>query len=356
MRCVCLRISTPEADLRYRDQWAATDRLPAEGGAECAPAAAPGGTLSHTLNSLDLFAGIGGFALGFERAGIRTSAFCEINPYPQRVLAHRFPGVPIYPDVRELSAVRLRQDGVPLPDLICGGFPCQDISLAGRGAGLSGERSGLWWEFHRLINECRPAWVVAENSPALRSRGVDAVLRSLAEIGYDALWNCIPASALGARHRRDRIWLVAHTIRVGRERAEPAGPTPTLRRRPSDPCSAGRDAPVAHAARHGRPQGCSLRDGEVLPASGGGTCYALGGGAGLAHPHGSRLEILQSCLAAELASPERAHGWATEPDVGRVAYGVPSRVDRITALGNAVVPLIPEIIGRAIVKADAACA
>lgn len=162
------------------------------------------------LKVLDLFAGIGGFSLGLERTGhFETVAFCEIDPKARKVLHKHWPHVPIFEDVKELTGEQLRTNGITV-DVITGGFPCQDISTAGRGAGLSGERSGLWFEYHRIIKETSPAWVIIENVSALRSRGLDEVLRSLAEIGFDAEWHCIPASAVGAPHQRDRIWIVAH--------------------------------------------------------------------------------------------------------------------------------------------------
>jgi len=161
------------------------------------------------VNVLDLFSGIGGFSLGLERAGMRTVAFCEIDPFCRRVLAKHWPTVTCYGNVRTLTAARLRADGI-VADVICGGFPCQDISSAGKGVGIEGERSGLWKEYARIIGELRPHYVIVENVAALLSRGLDVVLRDLASIRYDAEWNCIPASAAGAPHRRDRLWLVAY--------------------------------------------------------------------------------------------------------------------------------------------------
>ncbi len=162
------------------------------------------------LRVLDLFSGIGGFSLGLERAGgFETVAFCEIEPFCRRVLAKHWPGVKQYDDVRNLTADTLWSDGIAV-DVICGGFPCQDISLAGKGAGLAGERSGLWAEYARLIRELRPKFVIVENVAALLSRGLADVLRDLAALGYDAEWHCIPASAIGAPHRRDRLWIVAY--------------------------------------------------------------------------------------------------------------------------------------------------
>jgi len=165
------------------------------------------------MNVLDLFSGIGGFSLGLERAGMKTIAFCEIDKKAQLVLKKHWPEVPIFEDVSKLK----KEDIDEQVDVICGGFPCQDISLAGRGEGLEGKRSGLWFEFHRLIKEIRPRYAIIENVSALRNRGLDEVLRGLYEIGYDAEWHCIPASAVGAPHQRDRIWIIAH---IGSARGE----------------------------------------------------------------------------------------------------------------------------------------
>jgi DNA (cytosine-5)-methyltransferase 1 len=167
------------------------------------------------LRVLDLFSGIGGFSLGLERTGgFETVAFCEIEPFPRKVLAKHWPEVPIYDDVRTLTAQRLAADGIAV-DVICGGFPCQDISTAGKGAGLAGERSGLWSEIARLVGELRPSYVIVENVSALLGRGLGTVLGDLAALGYDAEWHCIPASHVCAPHRRDRIWIVAYPRHAG---------------------------------------------------------------------------------------------------------------------------------------------
>ena len=270
------------------------------------------------MNALDLFSGIGGFALGFERAGINTLAFCEVEPYCRAVLAKRWPGKPIHGDVRELHIAR------GFADLISGGFPCQDISFAGDGAGLAGSRSGLWSEYLRLIEEGRPRWAVIENVSALRSRGLDQVLRQLTAIGYDAEWYCIPASAVGAPHQRDRIWIVAYP-----------GPNPDeprlegwLRgelRKCSDELSARAvgayvpDADVAGQQQHAKLDGRSISAEQGEPG----------------HDADRR-----SCAA----------WWSSESGIQRVADGIPGRVGRLRAIGNSVVPQIPEIIGRAILK------
>ena len=152
-----------------------------------------------------LFAGIGGFDLGLERAGMRVRWQVEIDPYCQRVLAKHWPDVTRYGDIRTVD-----WSTVEPVDLLCGGFPCQDISLAGKGAGLTGERSGLWFEYAKAIAALRPRYVLIENVSALRSRGLDQVLGALASFGYDAEWHCIPACAVGCPQTRDRVWVVAY--------------------------------------------------------------------------------------------------------------------------------------------------
>jgi DNA (cytosine-5)-methyltransferase 1 len=342
------------------------------------------------LRLLDLFSGIGGFSLGLERSGnFETAAFCEIEPYCRAVLKKHWPNVTVYEDVKELSKERLAADGLAI-NAICGGFPCQDISTAGRGAGLAGERSGLWFEFHRLIKEIKPQVAIIENVSALRSRGLDEVLRSLAEIGYDAEWHCIPASAVGAHHQRDRIWIMAYPNSAqcqgdglssgihpkyfgawyGNLEASSLADTNNQLWRSQSPISSGertgsRDqlgwssSAVANATElhsNGR-----NTDSEVGVTS---TCESgnSSGTNNLADP--TSLGPQGQGMYGRPINPEtdqdrkanwsinRGKGtsrvWDTEPDVGRVAHGVPNRVDRLRALGNAVVPQIPEMIGREI--------
>lgn len=155
-----------------------------------------------------LFSGIGGIELGLEQAGMEIAWHCEIDPFRRAVLKTHWPHVPCYEDVRLLSQP-------PHVDVLCGGFPCQDISEAGRRAGIEGERSGLWSEFARIIGEVHPSWVVIENVTALRRRGLDVVLRDLASLGYDAGWDRLPAAVVGAPHRRERLWIVAYDPATG---------------------------------------------------------------------------------------------------------------------------------------------
>ncbi|MDX1222719.1 DNA (cytosine-5-)-methyltransferase [Sinorhizobium medicae] len=242
---------------------------------------------------LDLFSGIGGFSLGLERTGgFETVAFCEINEFCRRVLAHHWPKVRRYEDVRTLSADVLRREGIR-PNAICGGFPCQDISTGGQGEGIHGSRSGLFFDIIRLARELRPELIILENVAALLSRGMDVVLGALASIGYDAEWHCVPATALGYPHERDRIWIVAYpaALRRGEGCGSPEGWGRFLRPR-----------------LHGRPSAWAqaANDDEV------------------------RSQFL------------------------RLVDGLPNHVDQLAAYGNAVVPEVPEMIGRAVLEARAA--
>ena len=284
------------------------------------------------MNVLDLFSGIGGFSLGLERAGMKTIAFCEVDKKCQEVLRKHWKDVPIFDDVTTLKGTDI--DGTV--DVICGGFPCQDISLAGKGAGLEGERSGLWWEFHRLIKEIKPKYAIIENVSALRNRGLDQVLRSLNEIGYDAEWHCITAASIGAPHRRDRIWIVAYP----RDSSRWDGISGSI----------GRDGE--------RELEESIRSSETTETSGSSETSQTMADSSSIGSQGS-WEFEQPKRSAQIINRETIESlngsfsriWATEPDVGRVAHGIPNRVDRLKQLGNAVVPQIPELIGRAICQA-----
>jgi DNA (cytosine-5)-methyltransferase 1 len=301
---------------------------------------------------LDLFSGIGGFSLGLERTGgFKTVAFCEIEPFPRKVLAKHWPEVPIYDDVRTLTAKRLAADGITV-DAICGGFPCQDISTAGKGAGLAGERSGLWSEYARIVGELRPRYVIVENVAALLGRGMGRVLGDLAALGYDAEWHCIPASAVGAPHRRDRLWIVANA-RSGRcgtagewqvelaGRAETVGTSETLA--------------YANSLRKLQPEGREQKQRRRSGDSGTHVADPVRHNVEGLQPGGFDAKIGRGSIQRQARPCGDGIGWwATEPALGRVAHGVPDRAHRLKALGNAVVPQIPELIGRAILAADSA--
>lgn len=330
-----------------------------------------------TLTIGSLFAGIGGLEFGLERAGLGPVLWqVECDDYANRVLEQHWPDATRYRDVREVGAHNL----APV-DLICGGFPCQDISNAGKRAGLAGERSGLWFEFARIVRELRPRYILVENVAALLGRGIGTVLGDLAACGYDAEWDCIPATAVGAPHRRDRLFIVAYAggqgwpRRVGRRKQQPPGGegARTLadadgerlaRRAESD---LHEEAGIA-APRRDHPGGCGFDvadaqgdgrvEGRTEPARlGGGSDAAECGGevADTASPRLEERSIFSGNAREELATAlrdgRRGTGkWATEPYVGRVAHGVPARVDRLRCLGNAVVPQVAEFIGRRIVK------
>jgi DNA (cytosine-5)-methyltransferase 1 len=357
------------------------------------------------MRLLDLFSGIGGFSLGLERAGFRTVAFCEIEPYPRAVLAKHWPGVPIYEDVRTLSADTLRRDGVWPIDVIAGGFPCQDLSYAGKRAGIEGERSGLWSEFARLIGEVRPRFAIMENVPGLLSAGHGRVLGDLAALGYDAVWDCVPASAVGAPHRRDRVWIVAYAPserrgEAGRDR--PDEPAPWTSGRSEDVADAGstRSAPRIPAQRHGqegqpevahdnRDRRGAAQGGDVCdPSSAGlsdGTSRQQESFASIeerlsgrdrsnvsytTRPKRARQRAVtggqQSGLADSVRrQPEPRLGgmadglpdwldsslWLEEPEgVPRVATGIENRASRLKALGNSIVPQVAFLIGQAVME------
>jgi DNA (cytosine-5)-methyltransferase 1 len=289
------------------------------------------------LKLLDLFSGIGGFSLGLERTGgFETVAFCEIDKFCQKVLRKHWPNVRQYTDIKTLTAAQLKADGITV-DAICGGFPCQDISTAGGGAGMGeGTRSGLWSEYARLIGELRPRYVIVENVSALLGRGLNRVLGDLAQIGYDAEWHCIPASAVGAPHRRDRVWIVAHSVCGGggercvcikRENGCDIGEWSSTQLEQSSEAS----TPVAHA---------DIAELQIINE--------------IRDSRQTASRIIEGGELERAYSESGAKQWRVEPNVGRVAHGVSARVDRLKSLGNAVVPQIPELIGRAILSAEAA--
>jgi len=240
-----------------------------------------------------LFSGVGGLELGLERAGLgRVVWQVEKDEFCRRVLAMHWPEAERFDDVCQVGAAEL-----PTVDLICGGFPCQDVSAAGKGAGLAGSRSGLWREFARIVAELRPRWVVIENVTSGASRWLDEVVRDLEELGYETLPLPVSAWDVGAPHLRRRLFAVAHANGVAvREQL-------------------GRQGPGSEAAE-------PLVD-------------------GVGEPLANTLSRRQASVPAE--NPDGP--WLIEPDVGRVAARVPARVDRLRALGNSVVPQCAEVVG-----------
>ena len=280
------------------------------------------------LTFISLFAGIGGLDLGLERAGLRCVAQVEIDAYCQKVLAKHWPDVPRFRDVRAVGVHNL-----PVADCLVGGFPCQDISNAGKRVGIEGERSGLWGEYARLIGELRPCYVVVENVAALLGRGMGVVLGDLAARGYDADWQCLPAAAVGAPHIRDRVFLIGY-----RAPATNQG-TAGERRLLADPTGGRQWADQNDSHRSAQ------YDQRADPKR---------GGAVVADPQRHGLQgIFPTGTAARATLRGSSTWWAIEPGVGRVAHGVPARVDRLKGLGNAVVPQVAEYIWRCLVAFDA---
>ena len=246
------------------------------------------------MKFISLFAGIGGLDLGLERAGMECVAQVEINEFALKVLQKHWANVPKFKDVRDVG-----KHNLPPADLICGGFPCQDVSLAGKQKGLEGKRSTLWSEFHRIVCEVRPRWVIIENVPGLftsnSGRFFTKILRDLSTSGYHAEWRTLSAFGVGANHIRERVFIVSYSESV--------------------------KSRLTHQ-QQGR---------ENLGAGSGKVSWNTG-------------------LQREVSKSE---WWSVEPAVGRVAHGIPDRLDRLTALGNAVVPQVAEFVGVQVMKAEA---
>ena len=281
---------------------------------------------NEQLNELALFAGAGGGILGGHLLGWRCVCAVEWEPYPASVLMARqnegiLPPFPIWDDVQTF-------DGRPwrgLVDVVSGGFPCQDISNAGSGAGIEGERSGMWKHMERIIGEVRPRYVFVENSPVLTSRGLGVVLGDLAALGYDAEWGVLGAVHAGAPHNRDRIWILAHSIRN-----------------------------VAHSNLRGRLHGQT----QEQPAKEGihAQCEPITSCEDVAYANRERCEEQRSDKPISQDEQRQAPGftvecrgdkegrqlgsgwWDSEPGVGRVVDGLAARVDRLKAIGNGQVP------------------
>ena len=321
------------------------------------------------MKVLDLFSGIGGFALGLEAAGFETAAFCEIDPYAQKVLKKNWPGVPIYDDVRRITADRLVSDGVGV-DVITGGFPCQDISVAGNQKGIDAERSGLWSECSRLLGDIRPRYAIFENvTNLLTGDGGDwfkRVLWDISKVGYDAEWHCIPASAVGAYHHRDRVWIVAYPRECERQSgAEKQGVLRTLQENGAiDDNFGGRGKTYPKLSANTNSGGVRQKqepraecEGATLPELNGeaqpladSSSEGLQGGQEARNNGKDRQEPRNQLITG--LSGVQGGVWEAEPNVGRVANGVPARSHRLRCLGNAVVPQIPELIGRQIMEAE----
>lgn len=280
------------------------------------------------MNELALFAGGGGGILGGKLLGWRTVCAVEIDPYCRELLLARqrdrvLARFPIWDDVRTF-------DGKPwrgLVDVISGGFPCQDISAAGKRAGIDGPRSGLWREFARIIGEVRPRFAFVENSPRLRSNGLHAVLGDLASMGYDARWGVLGARHLGAPHIRDRIWILAYTY-DDRQR------TSAVDGKVANPRATTTDAADAASQRRTQPQ----HNGQTIAAPNGADNQSVPADANSAavweQPGRGRRPN-----RTKAQEPRRPHWWSLDHIQG-VDDGVAHRMDRVRATGNGQVPSV----------------
>ena len=264
------------------------------------------------MRMLDLFTGIGGFSLAASWVWgeeLDLAGFCEQDVYCGKVLKKNFPDVPIYPDIKEL-----RGEWFQDIDLITGGFPCQDISVAGKGAGIDGDRSGLWSELCRIISEVRPRYALIENVPMLIHRGLERVLLDLTEIGYDAEWQVIGADDVGARHKRKRIWIVAY--------------------------------PGHLRGRHDESRDVGLRSGKQAETSIGNASQFEAAGPGEEPKTMAYTQHAGRHDTGTVPHTDERIGdiWTVEPSMGRVANGIPKRVDRLRGLGNAIVPQVAALI------------
>jgi DNA (cytosine-5)-methyltransferase 1 len=288
------------------------------------------------MKVLDLFSGIGGFSLGLEAAGFETAAFCEYDQEAQKVLRKNWPNVPIFSDVRTLTKQELQDNGIQNIGLICGGYPCQPFSVAGERRGAEDDRH-LWPEMFRLVKELRPTWVIGENVAGHINMGLDEVLADLETEGYTARTFVIPAVAVDAHHRRDRVWTIAHSNSNG----ESDGPKHEQRMV---------ENAKNHRLKHSSKQAENIRASEGAVKR---TGFLADSERQRRQGQGALGDAIDSEAQGQRQAAQPFDGgqrpvWRTEPDVGRVANGVPRRSHRLKQLGNAVVPQVVEQIAKSI--------
>ena len=282
------------------------------------------------LQHLDLFSGIGGFSLGLEATGgFETKAFCDIEKYPRQVLQKHWPHVKQYEDIKELNYERLKADGIDSIDIITGGYPCQPFSIAGRQKGEQDSRH-LWPEYFRLVKELRPTWVIGENVSGHIKLGLDTVIEDLESEDYAVRPFSISASSIGANHQRERIWILAHSRRSQWPRAEQRGENENETRKENanqfERSSSTSEVDVANTNDERLQRQWQSRN-QFTP------------------------RFNPSRESSEEGQGTMGQGWwSVEPNVGRVAYGIPKRVDRLKSLGNSLVPQIPYYIGKTILE------
>ena len=332
------------------------------------------------LRHLDLFSGIGGFSLGLEATGgFETVAFCDIEKYCLEILEKRYPGVPRYTNIKELNYETIKTDGVFPIDIITGGYPCQPFSVAGRKKGEKDPRH-LWPEMFRLVQELQPSWVIGENVSGHIKLGLDTVLKNLESEGYAARTFSISASSIGANHQRERVWIVANSKQdnyfeqVRRRNEEESGIQKKYREEHGQSRqSSGTSEVWKKSNRHENVEDTRQLGGGLEPS---GNKESIGRGsyektewstnADQTSGSSQRGEVMANTSSKRTSRGETRREdaenvgqsskrpwdgwWDIEPDVGRVAHGVPKRVDRLKSLGNSLVPSIPYYIGLSILQ------
>jgi DNA (cytosine-5)-methyltransferase 1 len=300
------------------------------------------------MKVLDLFSGIGGFSLGLEQAGMTTVAFCEKDKFCRQVLAKHWPDLTIHEDVRDLDG----KEYANAIDVVCGGFPCQPFSIAGKRAGKDDDRH-LWPEMLRVIKESNPTWVIGENVSGFIRMALDDVCLDLESAGYEVQPFVLPACAVDAHHRRDRVWILARSL------ADTHGSW-ELQQKRREQKERGWTCYSREIVAYTHPRLCHESLEEVRSRRD----AASSRGQDVAYAIDERLQRREGSGDFERERPNaieqstrrsdasRGQDWPTEPDVGRVAYGIPNRVDRIKSLGNAVVPPLVAQIGRLIMTKE----
>ena len=289
------------------------------------------------LRHLDLFSGLGGFSLGLEATGgFETVAFCDIEKFSRKVLKKHWPNVKQYKDIKELTYEQIKEDTLAPIDIITGGYPCQPFSVAGSQRGEKDTRH-LWPDMFRIVKECKPTWVIGENVSGHIKLGLDTVLQDLESEGYTVRAFSISASSIGANHQRERVWIIAHSnmenTRQHGRRIESTWNTESIGPRTSEETERSSDTNKIN----GSSERASLV-GESSDANSQGL-------------QGRRSE--QQLRENETERPTSWDSWwESEPSVGRVANGIPHRVDRLKGLGNSLVPAIPFIIGQSILEEE----
>jgi DNA (cytosine-5)-methyltransferase 1 len=304
--------------------------------------------VGHVWRHLDLFSGIGGFALAARWNAMQTVGFCEREPYAQAVLRKHWPDVPICDDIHKMKG----NEYGPI-DLITGGFPCQPYSFAGERRGNDDDRA-LWPEMRRVIREARPTWVLGENVPGIITLALDGVLADLENEGYACETLCIPACGVDARHRRERVWIVGHAKGARIQRHGASGEQITRPNVVSEISvrSSGSLANTESWENNGR----ECRD--VAEAGGCGASFNPASGPDCKGVFDSAGEGLPDWAGGTVGQPspitefDRSSGREIERDFRGVAHGVSRRVDRLKALGNAIVPQVAAEIMRCIMRVD----